>query len=258
MLGYAIDATPGPEIVDEIMDLLARSGEQKWLACINPHSYVVSLHDERFASALRAADWLIPDGIGIVLASKALGGKIRERFSGPDLFPALTRRLSAAHSDARVFFLGGSEETLDGIRRRMKRENPGVRVVGTYSPPFKPEYSDEDSAAMAAAVNATNADVLWVGLTAPKQEKWIFANRHRLDAKFIGAIGAVFDLYAGTIKDTPPKLQKHGLQWLSRLLREPRRLWRRTFVSAPIFVWHVLREKMRKGTVSVDHPLAHK
>jgi N-acetylglucosaminyldiphosphoundecaprenol N-acetyl-beta-D-mannosaminyltransferase len=111
---------------------------------------------------------------------------------------------------------------------------------------------------MVAAVNAANADILWVGLTAPKQEKWIHENRHRLNVRFVGAIGAVFDLYAGTVKDTPPRLRKYGLQWLSRLIREPRRLWKRTFVSAPVFVWYVLKARINTGSAPVGRSLPRK
>src|SRR5438067_7172207 len=141
MLGYAIDATPGDKIVEEILELLDSQQPQRWLACINPHSYAVAQSDEQFAAALRAADWLIPDGVGIVLASKVLGASIERRFSGPDLFPALTSELNRRGVERRVFFLGGSEETLARIRERMKRENPSVVVAGTYSPPFKASYS---------------------------------------------------------------------------------------------------------------------
>jgi N-acetylglucosaminyldiphosphoundecaprenol N-acetyl-beta-D-mannosaminyltransferase len=97
---------------------------------------------------------------------------------------------------------------------------------------------------MIAAINASKADVLWVGMTAPKQEKWIFENRARLNVKFAGAIGAVFDFYTGRVKRSHPVFQRLGLEWLPRLVQQPRRLWRRMFVSAPIFVWHVLKQKV--------------
>jgi N-acetylglucosaminyldiphosphoundecaprenol N-acetyl-beta-D-mannosaminyltransferase len=145
-----------------------------------------------------------------------------------------------------VFFLGASEETLALIRARMAVDYPAIRVAGTYSPPFKPEYSAAELDEMITAVNAARPDVLWVGMTAPKQEKWIFQNLHRLDVKFAGAVGAVFDFYVGKVKRSHPAFQELGLEWLPRLLRQPVRLWRRTFVSAPIFVWHVVRQAVRR------------
>lgn len=257
LLGYGIDSASGAEIVDQIVATISKSRRQKWLACINPHSYVVALDDEEFATALKTSDWLIPDGVGIVLASKIFRGSIRRRLCGPDVFSALNERLNRTRG-ARVFFMGGTAETLLRIKERMAREHPNIVVAGTYSPPFKPRYSEQESTQMVTAVNSANADVLWVGLTAPKQEKWIHENRHRLNVKFIGAIGAVFDFYAGTVKDAPPRLRKYGLQWLSRLLREPRRLWKRTFVSAPVFVWYVLKEWLTTSPAPVDRSLPRK
>lgn len=123
---------------------------------------------------------------------------------------------------------------------------PKIQLAGTCSPPFKESFSAEDIDAMIASVNAANADILWVGLSAPKQEKWIYENRDRLNVKFIGAVGAVFDFYAGNVRRSPPIFQKMGLEWLPRLLQQPRRLWRRMFVSAPVFVWHVLKSWLKK------------
>lgn len=257
LLGYEIDSASGADIVEQIATTISSPRGQKWLACINPHSFVVALKDDDFATALKSSDWLIPDGVGIVLASRIFNGSIRQRLCGPDVFSALNERLNRSRG-AKVFFMGGSEQTLERIRERMQREYPRILVVGTFSPAFKPCYSETESAGMVAAVNAANADILWVGLTAPKQEKWIHENRHRLNVKFIGAIGAVFDFYAGTVKDAPLALRRYGLQWLSRLLREPRRLWKRTFVSAPVFVWYVLKERLTTSSASVDRSLPGK
>ena len=254
LLGYGIDSASRAEIVDQIITTISKSKQQRWLACINPHSFVVALDDKECATALKTSDWLIPDGVGIVLASKIFRGSIRRRLCGPDVFAALNERLNGT-GGARVCFMGGSAETLLRIRERMEREHPNIVVAGTYSPPFKPRYSEQETTAMVVAVNSANADVLWVGLTAPKQEKWIHENRRRLNVKFIGAIGAVFDLYAGTVKDGSPRLRKWGLQWLSRLLREPRRLWRRTFISAPVFVWYVLKARLKTSSASADRAL---
>ena len=115
-----------------------------------------------------------------------------------------------------------------------------------YSPPFKEVFSEEENRAMIEAVNRAGPDVLWVGMTAPKQEKWIYQNKDRLNVKFIGAIGAVFDFYAGTVKRPHPWFLDHGLEWLPRLLGEPRRLWKRMFVSAPLFMARVFAERIRR------------
>jgi N-acetylglucosaminyldiphosphoundecaprenol N-acetyl-beta-D-mannosaminyltransferase len=127
----------------------------------------------------------------------------------------------------------------------MSVDYPNIRVAGSYSPPFKPSYSALELDEMIAAINTTQPDVLWVGMTAPKQEKWIFENRARLKVRVAAAVGAVFDFYTGNVKRSHPTYQRLGLEWLPRLLQQPRRLWRRMFVSAPIFVWHTLKERLR-------------
>lgn len=213
-----------------------------WLACLNPHSYAVALNDSRFAFALHGANWLVPDGVGVVWASRVLGGHVHERVTGSDVFFALHQRMNDA-GGLSVFFLGASEKTLAQICTRMAQDFPNIRVTGTYSPPFKPMYSEQELDEMILAVNATRPDVLWVGMTAPKQEKWIFENRARLDVHFAAAVGAVFDFYTGNVKRSHPLFQRLGLEWLPRLLQQPRRLWRRMFVSAPIFVMHVIRAR---------------
>lgn len=213
-----------------------------WLACLNPHSYVLTLDDAQFAQALRTADWLIPDGAGIVFASKLLGRRIRERVTGSDIFSGVQDALNR-RGGYRVFFLGSTEETLADIRQCMARDYPNIVVAGTYSPPFKAEFSAADNQQMIVAIRAAAPDVLWVGMTAPKQEKWLYENRAELNVKFAAAIGAVFDFYTGRVKRSHPLFQRLWLEWLPRLLQQPRRLWRRMFVSAPIFIWHVLRQK---------------
>jgi N-acetylglucosaminyldiphosphoundecaprenol N-acetyl-beta-D-mannosaminyltransferase len=240
ILGYAVDTLTLNECTTSVIENLARPGECKWLACLNPHSYVVGIDDEVFSSALKDANWLIPDGVGVVYASKLLGGNVRQRVSGPDFFFSLNDEINRL-GGVRVFFLGGADNTLSLILERMKRDYPGIQLAGSYSPPFKEKFSAEDIDEMIASVNAANTDILWVGLSAPKQEKWIYENRDRLNVKFIGAVGAVFDFYAETVRRSPLIFQKMGLEWLPRLLQQPRRLWRRMFVSAPIFIWHVLK-----------------
>lgn len=217
-------------------------GHGRWLACINPHSYAVAMQDAPFSQALHAADWLIPDGAGIVLASKILGGKIRERVTGSDIFRGLMEELNRT-GGASVFFLGSTEETLAAIRERVAVDYPNVRLAGTYSPPFKQVYTAAEREEMVNAINAASPDVLWVGMTAPKQEKWIHAELGRLNVRFAAAIGAVFDFYTGRVKRSHPIFQRLGLEWLPRLVQEPRRLWRRMFVSAPIFLAAVLRAR---------------
>lgn len=248
ILDYKVDNLSVDACCDEIFSGLDISGK-KWLACFNPHSYAVSLKDERFVLALKSADWLVPDGIGVVIASHLLGGRIVARVTGSDIFFGLSQRMNKKLG-MKAFFLGAAEETLLDIRERMAVDYPNIEIVGTYSPPFKPEYSVAELDEMIAAVNAAEPDVLWVGMTAPKQEKWIYDHVSELNVKFAGAIGAVFDFYTGRVQRSHPFFQKVGFEWLPRLLQEPKRLWRRMFVSAPVFLWHVCLQRV--GRTSSD------
>jgi len=247
MLGFGIYAGDATRCVATIAAWVAAGDQPRWLACLNPHSYVEALHRPDFARALEEADWLVPDGSGVTLASRILHAGIDRRVTGADVFEGLSRRLDE-RGGARVFFLGATEDTLALIRARYQRDYPNLRVVGTYAPPFRVEFSDADYDAMAAAINEARPDVVWVGLGAPKQEISIVHLRPRLRVRFVAAIGAVFDFYAGRVQRASPLLRRLGLEWLSRLVREPRRLWRRMFVSAPIFLWHVARARLRAAT----------
>jgi N-acetylglucosaminyldiphosphoundecaprenol N-acetyl-beta-D-mannosaminyltransferase len=206
--------------------------------------------DPLFAEALKAADLLVPDGLGVVIASRMLGGLIAERVTGTDIFLGLSQVLNERGGYS-YFFLGSTKLTLARIKSRLERDFPNIAAAGTYSPPFREEFSAEENQAMIEAINCAGPDVLWVGMTAPKQEKWIYRNRERLDVKFIGAIGAAFDYYAGTIRRPHPVFLRLGLEWLVRFLGEPRRLWRRNLVSTPAFFWQVIQCKLLKKRESV-------
>jgi N-acetylglucosaminyldiphosphoundecaprenol N-acetyl-beta-D-mannosaminyltransferase len=217
----------------------------RYMACANPHSLVVASRDELFRKSLREADLLTPDGVGVVLACGFLNLPLHNRVVGYDFFMALTKRM-AAKGGIRFFFLGSSDRVLQLIVERMNYEFPSINVCGTYTPPFSDAFSEDENERMVAAVNAAEPDVLWVGMTAPKQEKWIFENRHKLRVSFTSGIGAVFEFYAGTAERAPIVWQRMGLEWFYRFAREPSRLWERNLVSTPKFIIMVLKEKCRQ------------
>lgn len=244
ILGYDVNTFSVDGCAEEVFQLL-QQGKRGWLACFNPHSYVLSLKDKIFIRALKDADWLVPDGSGVVLASRILGGSIKQRVTGSDVFSGLNRRMNEA-GGMRVFFLGSTDETLARIREKMAKDYPNVKIAGVYSPPFREVFSSAEISTMVKAVNSAAPDVLWVGMSAPKQEKFILENRARLNAKFVAAVGAVFDFYAGNVRRDPDSwFVRHGMEWLTRLVQEPGRLWRRMFVSAPVFVWHVVKQRFK-------------
>ncbi|MDD7914967.1 WecB/TagA/CpsF family glycosyltransferase [Polaribacter ponticola] len=190
------------------------------------------------------SDILLPDGSGIVLAAKVLRGKVIKKIAGADIHKHLLNY--ADKNNKKIFYLGAAPSTLELIEKRIQKEHPNIKV-GSFSPPYKPEFSDIDSANMIKEVNDFNPDFLFVGMTAPKQEKWVAMNKKKLDATITVSIGAVFDFYAGTVKRSSSFWINIGLEWLPRLLKEPKRLWRRNFVSTPQFLWYLFIAKISRN-----------
>lgn len=213
---------------------------------INAHSYNVARKDELFAEALTKGDYLIPDGMSVVKACKWLHAKSqpKERIAGADLFEYEMDRLN--RKCGTVMFMGSSEKTLAKIVDQAAKVYPNLKVV-TYSPPYKPEFDEADNKAIVDAINMANPDLLWIGMTAPKQEKWTYSHWNELNIHcHVGTIGAVFDFFAGNTKRAPQWWQKHGLEWLYRLIKEPRRMWRRYIIGNTVFLWHMLGEKFSR------------
>jgi N-acetylglucosaminyldiphosphoundecaprenol N-acetyl-beta-D-mannosaminyltransferase len=226
---------------------------------INAHSFNTALKDELFAEALEKGDYLIPDGISIVKACRWLNAKSQptERVAGWDLFVFEMNRLNeqgskdhwkATEHNGRskpvVMFMGSSEKTLARDVEQAAINYPNLEVV-TYSPPYKPEFSDEDNKAIIEAINNADPDLLWIGMTAPKQEKWTYSHWGELNIHcHVGTIGAVFDFFAGTVERAPEWWQRHGLEWLYRLLKEPKRMWRRYIIGNTLFFKNILVEKL--------------
>jgi N-acetylglucosaminyldiphosphoundecaprenol N-acetyl-beta-D-mannosaminyltransferase len=243
IVGYPVCTHSLDQLADEIDRHLAHRDRPRWVACLNPHSATVARDDAQFDRALHGADWVIPDGVGVVIASRMQRGHIRDRITGTDVFTAVNRRLAARGGS--VFFLGSTPDNLEAIRARLAIDFPGLRIAGMVSPPFRDVHTDAETDAMVAAINAARPDMLWVGMTAPKQEKWLAAHLHRLDVGAAAGIGAVFDFYTGRVRRSHPAFQRLGLEWLPRLLQQPGRLWRRTFVSAPRFLSQALLQSLR-------------
>ncbi|MFZ5570348.1 MAG: WecB/TagA/CpsF family glycosyltransferase [Thermodesulfobacteriota bacterium] len=245
LLGYRISNRGFRGDIAQALQLMQSGRNNRYAACANPHSLVVAANDKVFASALKEADILLPDGIGIILAARILGLPIYQRVAGFEFFQGLNKTL-AEEGGARYFFLGSTNDVLERITNKINIEYENISVCGTFSPPFKPDFSEDEKIQMVNAINIAKPDVLWVGMTAPKQEKWIYQNRDKLSVPFIGAIGAVFEFYAGTKKRASRFWCSIGLEWLPRFLHEPVRLWERNMKSAPKFLFWILKEKMQQ------------
>lgn len=208
---------------------------------INPHSYVEAKKDISFKQALLASDELIPDGSGIVLAANQLHHQRLDKIAGTDLYLEAMHMLN--QSSGKVFFLGSTGEVLNNIVKKASIEFPNINI-SVYSPPYKAEFSNADIQSFIKSINDFSPDVIWVGLTAPKQEKLIYTMRTEIKGKMISGIGAVFDFYAGNVKRPKKIWIDLHLEWLVRLIGEPKRLWKRTFISAPIFLLDMYRYKL--------------
>ena len=166
--------------------------------------------------------------------------KPKERITGWDLFMFEMEKLN--HSGGKCFFMGSSEKVLSMIKQRSKGDFPNIEVE-TYSPPYKSEFNEEENNAIITAINKANPDLLWIGMTAPKQEKWIYTHWNKLQIHcHCGTIGAVFDFYAGTVKRAPMWWQRNSLEWCYRLLKEPRRMWKRYIIGNLLFMWNMCKE----------------
>lgn len=230
------------DLIDEAMAAIRWERPAVAFACANPHSAVVAQSDPEFMDALRSYEQVVADGVGLYLMARLAGIDVGPRITGTDYFLALMRRLDES-GGGRVFFFGSSPDCLERIGQRFRWEFPRLTLCGTLSPPYS-DWSDVENKRMVDDINAAKPDVLWVGMTAPKQEKWVQRNRAQLDVAVLGSIGAVFDFYAGLIVRAPDWICGLGLEWLYRLIREPRRLWRRTMVSMPLFVFAILRREV--------------
>lgn len=268
------------DILGSVAELATLPKGKLLINTINAHSFNTAKKDKLFAEALTNGDALIPDGVSIVKACRWIKAKSqpKERIAGWDLFEfemnkleqlgicdeeigvdnsSLNNSQSASADNSKlktqnskfrerpltVMFMGSSQKVLDLIVKRAAEVYPHLKVV-TYSPPYKPEFSDEDNKAIIEAINAADPDLLWIGMTAPKQEKWTYSHWEELDIHcHVGTIGAVFDFFAGTVERAPMWWQRHGLEWLYRLLKEPKRMWRRYIIGNALFLWNMLKEE---------------
>lgn len=230
------------KIVESKKELEALPEGKLLINTINAHSYNTALKDDFFAEALMKGDALIPDGASIVMACRKLKAKSqpKERIAGWDLFTMEMERLN--RKGGTCFFMGSSEKVLKLIREKGKTVYPNIRIE-TYSPPYKPEFSEAENREIIEAINRANPDLLWIGMTAPKQEKWAYRHWNELHILcHCGTIGAVFDFFAGTMERAPMWWQEHSLEWLYRLIKEPKRMWRRYIIGNTLFIRNVMRE----------------
>jgi N-acetylglucosaminyldiphosphoundecaprenol N-acetyl-beta-D-mannosaminyltransferase len=225
------------------VDEAVASGARAYVCVAAVHTVVACQDDPELRAAVLGADFTVPDGQPLVWALNLLGHRLRERVYGPELMDRACAR--AARDGTRFYLYGGhSDAALDELARALRARHPGLRVVGGFSPPFR-ALTEYEEAALAADVARSGADVLWVGIGVPKQETFMARMRPILDVPVMLGVGAAFDFHAGRIPQAPALLQRAGLEWLFRLSREPRRLWRRYLAYNPRFVTGFARQYWR-------------
>lgn len=223
---------PGIESVVTLIDNWRNEGRRCYVSLVNPHSVMMCKRDERFDAAIAGADLVLPDGIGIVLACRLLGHGRRHRITGPGLMLHLCD--AGRDPGFRHYFYGGAAGVADRLAERLRTLYPGLEVAGTHAPPFR-ELSAQEDAADVERINAARPDVVWVGMGAPKQEKWMAAHANRIRAAAMIGVGAAFDFHSGNVRWAPRWLRATGCEWAYRLVLEPKRMWRRN-LDSPMFL----------------------
>ena len=214
----------------------------RYICVSNVHTTVMAYERKEYRTIQNSAAMALPDGAPLSGYSRIAGFRGAQRVTGPDLMTELFR--ISPQKGYRHFFYGSTQETLDAMKGVIQKDYPGMVVAGMYAPPFRPLTPEEDSPVI-AQINSAKPDFIWVGLGAPKQEEWMYAHRGKLDAVAIG-VGAGFDYLAGTIRRAPRIMQTLCLEWLYRLMQDPRRLWKRYMTTNAKFFWYLFRERRPK------------
>jgi N-acetylglucosaminyldiphosphoundecaprenol N-acetyl-beta-D-mannosaminyltransferase len=243
VLGVSVDAVSFENARDRVL-AWGHARESRCVVLANVHVVVTASREPSFGTVLADADMVTPDGAAVAWLMRNLGSPVQERVSGPDLTWSLLERCAA--DGLPVYFFGSTHETLALLAERLNAAFPELVVAGFEAPPFRPMTPAEDAEAV-ARINASGAGLVFVGLGCPKQEFWMHAHRGRINAVMLG-VGAAFDFHAGTVQRAPLWMQQNGLEWLHRLVSEPRRLWRRYLVTNTLFVWGAFWQLALKRT----------
>lgn len=241
ILGVNVTMTDLPTALDVVEDWV-RGDKREYVCVCDVHSLLEASADPYLTTLYNSSGMTLADGLPLVWAGRFAGFRDNQRVCGPDLFPAAMSR--SPLNGWKHYLLGGEPGVADRLARQLQQRHPSIRIVGTHCPPFRTLSSDEADS-MVAAINDSGADILWVALGAPKQEKWMGDYRAKLKVPVIIGVGAAFNFEVGDLPRAPSWLQKRGLEWAFRMMVEPRRLWRRYAKSVPLFLIKTLAEPPR-------------
>jgi N-acetylglucosaminyldiphosphoundecaprenol N-acetyl-beta-D-mannosaminyltransferase len=233
ILGVGVSALNMESALRET-ELLLDLGQQGYICVTGVHGIMEAQSDEGFREILNRSFLTTPDGMPTVWLGRMQGFKQMSRVYGPDYMLGVCER--SVTKGYRHFLYGGKPGVAEELRAALLRKFPGLQIVGTYTPPFRPLSTEEEND-LRFQLEATQADVLWCGLSTPKQERFMAAYRQRMPVKLMVGVGAAFDLLSGNLSEAPDWMKKAGLQWLYRLMKEPSRLWRRYLLNNPKFTW---------------------
>ena len=236
-VGVRINAVQIPDLVKQMEEWISIGKICHYIAFTGLHGISVANKDVQFKSILNSADLVVPDGMPIVWLGRWHGHPLRRRVYGPELMETFCRETGARY---RHFFYGGAPGVAERLAESL-RQRFHIVVAGTYAPPFRDLTETEDDALIARVHDAV-PDLLWVGLSTPKQERWMHEHRARLRVPILLGVGAAFDLNSGSLRRAPEWMRENGMEWLFRLSVEPRRLWRRYLVTIPRAIWTISLE----------------
>jgi N-acetylglucosaminyldiphosphoundecaprenol N-acetyl-beta-D-mannosaminyltransferase len=241
VLGVPVALTDYDEVMD-LMDEMVETREPGYFCAAPVHAVMVARDDPEMRDALLGSTLVMPDGMPLVWAANLLGERLEDRVYGPELMLRYNRR--CAERGHRVWLYGGRDQgSLAQLALSMRHADPGIQIVGGYSPPFRPLTQEEEDAVV-EQINGARPDVLWVGIGVPKQEKWMARMRGRLGVPVMCGVGAAFDFHAGRVSQAPAWMQDRGLEWIYRLAQEPRRLLPRYLWFNPRFMLSFARQLM--------------
>lgn len=240
--GVGIDKYSFDEVVERIVDHALSDRTPEYVVTPNAMHILTLQKDAHFREIYRRAFLVVPDGVSLLWAAKFLNTPLNGRVNGTDLFEKLC--VVASKTGLKVFLLGGRPGAAEKAQETLEVRYPGLKIVGIHCPPYNFEYQPEELELINAKIKAANPDLLFVGLGAPKQEKWIAASYQEIEVPISFGIGVSFELVANMVSRAPVWMQKIGLEWLFRLIVEPGRLWKRYVIGNPLFIWLVLKQRL--------------
>ena len=239
VLGTRVHMLQIPEVLTAMEHWIEARDRCRYVVATGMHGVMEARRDPDFKTVIASADLFVPDGISLVWVARLRGFPLKKRVSGADLMWEFMNL--AQHKGYASYFYGDTPETLDQLTLKLKNTFPKLEIAGTHSPPFRSLSSIEDAEEV-QRINQSGADVVWVGLGLPKQERWMFEHRDKLNAPVVVGVGAAFKFLSGRVQRAPAWIGDNGLEWAWRLMQEPKRVWRRVVIDGPCFGYHIALE----------------